>query len=128
MAKEAPDFQSVFARLKAVLVPCAPSMTVTKDTPSVYYLDTTLIHPKNGKPSFFGAAVINKNYVSFHLFPVYMFPELLEGLSPELRRRMQGKSCFNFKSISDEQVAEMEALVRQGVERFRSEGAARIGA
>ena len=29
--------------------------------------------------------------------PVYMFPDLLDGISPELRRRMQGKSCFNFK-------------------------------
>jgi hypothetical protein len=26
--------------------------------------------------------------------PVYAWPDLLEDASPELRKRMQGKSCF----------------------------------
>lgn len=122
MAREAPDFQAVFERLRAILEPYAPAMTITTDKPGHYYLDTKVIYPKNGKPIFFGAATINRNYVSFHLFPVYMFPDLLNGISPELKKRMQGKSCFNFKSINDEQAAELETLVRRGVERFTSEG------
>jgi hypothetical protein len=42
-----------------------------------------------------------KSYVSFHLIPVYMFPDLLKGLSPALEKRMQGKSCFNFKTVRE---------------------------
>jgi hypothetical protein len=38
---------------------------------------------------------IKKNYVIYHLMPVYLNPGLLEGMSPGLRKRMQGKSCFN---------------------------------
>ena len=29
-----------------------------------------------GKPMYFGSVLIQKNYVSFHLFPVYTNPEL----------------------------------------------------
>ncbi len=58
---------------------------------------------------FFGAAVIKKNYVSFHLMPVYVHPDLLEGISDGLRKRMQGKSCFNFKALDEDTLAEFGA-------------------
>jgi hypothetical protein len=32
-----------------------------------------------------------------------MFPDLLKDLQPELKKRRQGKSCFNFKTIDEEQ-------------------------
>ena len=42
---------------------------------------------------------IKKNYVSFHFMPIYIDPTLRESLSPALRKRMQGKGCFNFSTI-----------------------------
>ena len=33
--------------------------------------------------------------------PVYGLPELLADISPELRRRMQGKACFNFTRVDE---------------------------
>ncbi|NUQ86521.1 MAG: hypothetical protein HUU11_17610 [Anaerolineales bacterium] len=54
--------------------------------------------------------------------PVYMYPELLKDISPELRKRMQGKSCFNFKKVEPELFEELVALTRQGYERFEKEG------
>lgn len=59
------------------------------------------------------------NFVSFYLMPVYMYPELLENISPGLRKHMQGKSCFNFTSVEPELFAELEQLARRGVERYR---------
>jgi len=47
---------------------------------------------------FFGSVRLGKAYVSFHLMPLYMCPVLIESLSPALRKRMQGKTCFNFKT------------------------------
>jgi hypothetical protein len=69
---------------------------------------------------FFGAAQIKKNYVSFYLMPVYMFPELLKHISPELKKHMQGKSCFNFKKVEQELFAELASLAHQSVERSRA--------
>lgn len=70
------------------------------------------------------AAVIMKSYVSFHLVPVYAYPDLLESASPELKKRMQGKSCFNFKSMEPALFRELSALAGEGLKRFRAAGLA----
>ena len=51
--------------------------------------------------------------------PVYIFPDLLEGLSDGLKKRMQGKSCFNFTTLDKALVAELAQLTTTGIERFR---------
>ena len=49
--------------------------------------------------------------------PIYVEPSLLEGVSPELRRRMQGKSCFNFRSVDETLFDELAELTWRGYER-----------
>ena len=116
-----PDFPAVFAQLKVILKPYEPRLSVTANDSEGYSLDTHQLGP-NKKPMFFGAAVIKKNYVSFHLMPVYVHPELLEGISDGLRKRMQGKSCFNFKALDEDTLAELRQLTERGFEAFRKDG------
>ena len=80
--------------------------------------------PSTAYPSglFFGAVKIGKRYVSFHLMPVYVHSDLLQGISPELRKRMQGKSCFNFTRQDDALFAELETLTAAGFARFQDDG------
>src|SRR5690242_12092350 len=97
-AKKSPakdDFAAVFARLRAILTAYAPEMVVVKDDPQWYYLDTHSVGP-NKKPIMFAVVRSGKAYVSFYLMPLYMNPKLEATLSAELRKRRQGKSCFNF--------------------------------
>ena len=47
---------------------------------------------------------------------VYGRPELLHGMSPELRRRMQGKACFNFTKVDEPLFAELAQLIEAGFE------------
>jgi hypothetical protein len=68
---------------------------------------------------------VGKRYVSFYLMPVYSHAELLDGVSPALRKRMQGKSCFNFTTPDEAFLAELEALTARGYEHFEADGAAR---
>ena len=63
---------------------------------------------------------INKNYVSFHLMPVYVFPKLRQNLSPELRQRMQGKSCFNFKTVDAALCKELAELTGEGYLQYKN--------
>lgn len=121
MAKIAPDFEATFQRLRTILEPYAKGLIVVKDSDDDYYLDVDHLMP-NGQRLFFGAVRKGKSYVSLYLMPVYVHPELLETLSPELRKRMQGKSCFNFKTIDDRQVWELEALARAGLDAYRADG------
>ena len=114
------DFNEVFAKLKAIFKPYAKKMVVVQDTPKCYYLDTHHIM-KNKKPLCFGAVRLGKNYVSFYLMSVYARPELLKGMSPELKKRMQGKSCFNFKEVDEKLFKELKQLTKAGAARFSNE-------
>ena len=116
-----PDFPAVFAQLKVILKPYEPRLSVTADGSEGYSLDAPKPGP-NKKPMFFGAAVIKKNYISFHLMPVYVHPELLEGISDGLRKRMQGKSCFNFKAVDEAMLTELRQLTERGLEAFQKDG------
>ena len=114
------DFPTVFEQLRSILKSHAQNLTVKADTGDTYYLDGPYSE-KWKKEVFFGSAQIKKNYVSFYLMPVYMYPELLKDVSPELKKRMQGKSCFNFKKVEPELFAELTELTRRGAEKFREE-------
>ena len=54
--------------------------------------------------------------------PLYACPDLLNSISPELRKRMQGKSCFNFTAIDKALFAELKRLTRAGYQRFKQAG------
>jgi hypothetical protein len=111
------DFQETFKQLKAIFKPYAAKLHVVHDTDTNYYLDTHLVM-KNKHRLFFGAVRTGKAYVSFHLMPVYAFEELQKSISPELRKRMQGKSCFNFKTPDEKLFKELGRLTKAGFEKF----------
>jgi len=111
------DFDEVFKHLRGMLEPYAERLLVKEDQPGNYYLESSYSE-KWKKPVFFGAARIQKNYVSFYLMPVYMCPELLVDISPGLKKRMQGKSCFNFKGVDEVAFAELANLTKKGFDRF----------
>ena len=115
------EFEKVFGELRKVFKKYAPKMVVVHDAPENYHLDTKVIMP-NKKPMFFGAVVIRKRYVSFHLMPVYVFVDLLADMSPELKKRMQGKSCFNFKAVDKALFKELAALAKAGFARYKEGG------
>ena len=69
---------------------------------------------------FFGSVKAGKAYVSFHLMPLYMCAPLTGGISPALKKRMQGKTCFNFKSDpGPELIAELQQLTAAGWRQWR---------
>lgn len=115
------DFPGVFSELTSILRSFGSNLECTRDDDSEYYLNTTHIM-KNKKPLFFGAVQIRKNYVSYHLMPVYVFPDLLRGMSPALKKRMQGKSCFNFTSANAELFSELKSLTQAGRKAYVGAG------
>ena len=101
--------------------PHTRSLDVKHDEPGNLYVDTFHVM-KNKKRLWFGGVQVKKNYVSYHLMPVYENPKLLENMSPELKKRMQGKSCFNFKSIDEKLFAELGRLTKRGLQDYRASG------
>lgn len=114
------EFTKVFEELKSIFRPYTKKMDVLADTDTSYWLNTRFLM-RNKQPLTFGGVRMGKNYVSFHLMSVYASPELLKNISPELKKRMQGKSCFNFKAVDKKLFAELKALTRDGAAKFSDE-------
>jgi hypothetical protein len=124
-AKNSNNFAETFARLRAILEPYGPKMVVVHDTESYYYLDTPYAM-KNKQRVFFAAVRVMKNYVSYHLMPIYMCEELLKTISPELKKHMQGKACFNFKAVDERLFKELAKLTKASAARFSGDKLAMI--
>jgi hypothetical protein len=103
--------QAVFASLRAILAKQASGRVVVHDTDAYYYLNEAAPDAK-GKPVFFAMLKRSADKVAFHLMPVYTHPELLANISPALKQRMQGKSCFNFKNVDPALLKELERLTK----------------
>lgn len=107
-------FADVFAALKSVLEKHAGRLVVKTDTAANFTLVAGKPSPfpqHNGHPLEFAAVKAGKAYVSYHLMPLYMDETLSARISPALKKQMQGKSCFNFKSVPDSTLmAELEQL------------------
>jgi len=115
------DETKIFENLKAVMTSLDSGLTPKKDQPDYYYINTN--KRIKGKEVFFGAVQIRKSYVAYHLYPVYTHPELLDDISDSLRKRMQGKSCFNFKKeISEEQLQGIRDLTSEGYKKYVEAG------
>ena len=103
------DFAPIFSVLSAILRKHSKGMSIKTDSPGNLYIERSMPDSR-GKPRFFGAVQEKKSYVSFHLMPVYEHPEMLKEVPEALLKRMQGKSCFNFKSIDELTLAQLDKL------------------
>jgi len=110
------DFAAVDRGLREIVAPLRSRLVATKDSPDGLALE---IPGLEGKPWGYVAGIRRgKRYVSYYLMSVYAFPDLMESMSPELRRRMQGKSCFNFTTVDEPLFAELDRITQAGFERF----------
>ena len=105
-------FDSTFMSLSKVLRKHSSGISIKKDEPGNLYLELPPSTPK-AKPKFFAAVQTKKSYVSYHLMPVYENPSLLDSISDALRRKMQGKSCFNFTSDDPALFKELDLLTKK---------------
>lgn len=118
-AKPARDFAGVFAALKKILEPYEKDLHVLPYKPEFYCLVTRLpVH--KGKPVWFASIRMGKNYVSYHFMPVYMNPAMQKRIPPELKKRMQGKACFNFVEVDAGLFRQLADLTAAGFEGYRA--------
>jgi hypothetical protein len=116
-----PDLVPVFSALRRMLDTfVGKDVTAEASKPGDYHLEIpSILHRK--KPMYFAGLRTAKKYVSFHLLSIYYNPDLIKSMSPALKKRMQGKACFNFTQIDSDCFAELERLAAAGLKQFKSE-------
>jgi hypothetical protein len=62
---------------------------------------------------------VRRRYVAYTLVPVYVLPELLDGISDDLRRTFNGKGIFRFTAIDEPLFAELQALTATSIDAYR---------
>ncbi len=121
-ASRSNEFQVVFDQLKQIVQKSAAGtkLAVIDDFPGNYSL-TAGYSERFKKDLWFGGVRSGKSYVSLHLMPVYMNPKMLDGASEELRSRMQGKSCFNFRTpLEPAMLREVSDLIDRCIDGARN--------
>jgi hypothetical protein len=115
------DFAIVFAALRNILTPYEGRLSPCEKGPGYYYLESLEPTYKN-RPMFFAGVKAGKSYISYHLLPLHMNPELSQRIPPELKKRMQGKACFNFTADDPAVFKQLSALTQTGYKVFKDRG------
>jgi hypothetical protein len=115
------DFTAVLNALRGILTPYEGRLAPRERGPGYFYLES-LEPTYKGRPMFFAGVKAGKSYISYHLLPLYMNPELNQKIPPELKKRMQGKACFNFMAIAPPVFKQLSALTKLGYKVFKDCG------
>jgi hypothetical protein len=112
------DLIIVYTALVKIMKKHEKTFKVSTNNKNKYVL-TGAMSEKFKKELWFGAVQIKKNYVSYHLMPVYMYSDLVKDIPNALKRRMHGKSCFNFKEVDTELFKQLEELTEKSLKAFK---------
>ena|ERR1700759_3801930 len=110
----------IFAALRKLLKIYEPELAIRIDRPGNCYLETRSAG-MSGRHLLFAGAKVKKNYVSFYLPALYMFPDLFDKISAPLKETMQGQSCFNLTRSNQEWFEELGRLTQAGFQKFKGE-------
>ena len=112
-APTAEELATIEARLRAILVPYESRL----ETASIYNIPT--LRKAGAKAhDWFAFVKASPGHVGFYLLPVYHHPELREGLSPALAKRLTGKSTFTFKALDEDLATELEGVVARAYDAY----------
>jgi hypothetical protein len=126
----AADLEAVFTRLREILQRHAPGFTIAKNAAGKFSLEAP---PGEATLRSWGGKVrketipvawveVGKAYVSYHLMGVPGNSKLLSSMSKDLHAHMQGKSCFNFKTVDDGMLPELERVTAESIAGMRKAG------
>lgn len=112
--EQAKQFEAIYARLFEVLSKHKDKLSVGIEKPGTIWMNV-IGESYRGKPLYYAGVRMGKNYVSYHLVTVYMNKV---KMSPDLKKRMQGKGCFNFTSIDEKLFGELDQLTTDGLKNY----------
>lgn len=124
------DHDAAFEQLRALLRRHADGLTVTADTASRFCLEagpgpaTLAAWRGERRRDTLPVAWVEraKSYVGYHLMGLNGNASLTDRLSPQLRARMHGKTCFNFREAEPALVAELDATTAAAIDALERGG------
>jgi|ERR1043165_3721347 hypothetical protein len=119
------SLNEVYQQLRPLLQKYSTKLVAKKDSEKGIELWTNKEITWSGRQFrelFFASAAIQKNFVGFYYFPIYMHPETKKDISPRLLKLLKGKSCFHVKKLDDELLKDIESSLKKGYEFYKKQG------
>ena len=110
------DLKAVELRLRAILDRYRPHLEE-----STIYSMPVLRRKGAKRHDWFAGVQPVDGAVKFNFLPMHGHPELLEGISADLRRHKTGASVFRFTRIDENLAGELEAVVAKGFLQYMGE-------
>lgn len=87
----------------------------------IYGKNDVIIGKRPIQKTYVAGVMLNKNTVGFYSMAVYAFPKEFK-LSPEIKKLLRGKSCFQIKNIDKKLEKEISDIVEKNIKIFKKEG------
>ena len=71
---------------------------------------------------YFGAVQIHKGFTALYLMHIYVQPDKVEKLSPNLKKLLKGKSCFHIKHLDSELETAIKKAMDEGIACYKKLG------
>jgi len=121
-----PEILSLFNTLKKILSEYVKgNFFVKTDQPGafeIYYGNEVEQGGKKYPELSFASLLIQKGYLGFYFFPVYLHPALLEKIKPDLKKTLKGKTCFHLKKANPETIIQIQEALETGYRYYASRG------
>ena len=124
----APSLDSVFEELKAIVARYSKPFTVREGyvkNKRDYHLilrKPLVIAGRKRDELWFASIIHQKHDVGFYYSPVYCDPKLGNGISPELLKHLDGKSCFHFTAMTAALKKDIDAALKLGLTDYKKKG------
>ena len=111
------DLEAVEARLQLLLDPYRDRLEALE-----IYGVPMLRRPGAKSHDWFAGVQMTNEAVKFNFLPMHTRPQLLDGVSPALRKRKTGASVFKFAAVDEALFTELEALVARSFQTYVDAG------
>ena len=107
------DLGELEAELRAILVPYEDVLGASE----IYGIEV-LRRPGAKAHDWFAGVRAKSGTVTFMLLPMHTHPEVLENVSPELRKRKTGASLLTLRAGDEALIEELEQLVQRSFDAY----------
>ncbi len=124
-AKKPDNRLEIFKEIKKMLAKYEPPLVANSDFESRYELVSkkeVVIAGRKKPEIYFGAAIIQSNYVGFYLMSVYCEPSLYKKIAPELMKTLKGKTCFHIKSLDAGMKKQIAEAIKMSFDFYKKQG------
>ena len=115
-----PELIILFNEMKELMRPFAKgNYKLSADKPGhfeIYYRKEVEILGKKFPELLFASLLIQKGYVGFYFFPIYINEALKKKIAPELLNCLKGKTCFHIKKKNPQLLMQINQALHSGVD------------